>query len=135
MATFDPGDAGYTTFPVTNVWGIAPDSRRHQNSLNSRQALRNPDGTITVVLANWDPGVANWIDAAGLREGIIMLRWQLPGQETHANGATVKAKLVKRDALKAALPEDIALVTPAARAALVTKHAADFERRFNDRFP
>lgn len=131
VATFNPGGAAYATFPVTNMWGVTPNARDHQNSLNTRQAVPNADGTITVVLSNWDPGVANWVDAAGLREGIIMLRWQL--LERTANGAnepSVIAQVVKRDALRAALPASIPRVTPDERRMQLQARAAGFERRF-----
>ena len=76
-----------------NVWGVTADSARHQNSLNNHQAVLNADGRITAVVANVDPGVVNWIDPGGLRERILMLRWQLLDQEPGADdqpGVTVR---------------------------------------------
>ncbi|WP_174298756.1 hypothetical protein [Sphingomonas bacterium] len=134
VATFDPGGARYATFPVTNVWGVSPDSRMHQNSLNSSQAVADPEGTITVVLSNWDPGVANWVDAAGLREGIVMLRWQLLDKTAEGNkGPAVTARVVKRDALWAALPTSTRRVTPEERLAQARTRSAGYDRRFTSR--
>lgn len=133
VATFDPGKAGYATFPVTDIWGVTPDSRRHQNSLNTRQAVRNADGTITVVLSGWDPGVANWIDPVGLREGIVMLRWQLLNAGTGTGEPFVTAKLVRRSELTRELPASLARVTPRQRQAQLTARAAAFDRRFTAR--
>ena len=134
VATFDPADAGYATFPVTNVWGISPDSRTHQNSLNTKQAALSPDGTVTVVVSNWDPGIVNWIDPAGLREGIVMLRWQLLAPQTSASsGPAVTARLVNRKELLAALPESIRRITPKDRRQQSKDRATTFDRRFTAR--
>ena len=87
------GGAGYAAVAAPNVWGVTADSARHQNSLNSRQAVLDADGRITAVVANVDPGVVNWIDPGGHREGILMLRWQLLDQEPGAGvqpGVTVR---------------------------------------------
>lgn len=128
VATFDPGGAGYATFPVTNVWGISPDSRAHQNSLNTAQAVHNPDGTITVVLAERDPGVANWIDPAGLHEGIVMLRWQRLAAGGRGPGVT--AKVVKIADLPQVLPATVRRITPAERQRQKAARAVGFDRRF-----
>ena len=134
IATFNPGGAGYATLPVTSIWGITPDARAHQISLNTRQAVPNPDGTITVVLAQRDPGVANWIDLAGLHEGIIMLRWQLLAAAlSGAEGPAVTSQVVKRNALWFALPASTARVTPKERRAQLQRRAAGFDRRFTTR--
>lgn len=77
VLVLSPGGAGYAAVAAPNLWGVSSDSSRHQNSLNSRQAVRDPDGRFTLVVANVDPGVTNWIDPGGSREGILMLRWQL----------------------------------------------------------
>jgi hypothetical protein len=133
IATFNPGQARYATFPVTNIWGVTPDSRTHQNSLNNHQALLNADGTITVVLSNFDPGVANWIDPAGLHEGIVMLRWQVLHGGSGTGEPSVRAQLVRRAALSAALPASIPRVTPAERRRQRHVRAQGFDRRFADR--
>jgi hypothetical protein len=45
-------------------------------SLNSAQVTPATDGMISYVVAGVDPGIANWIDTAGLEEGWVLLRWQ-----------------------------------------------------------
>lgn len=134
VVTIHPGGAVYTTLPVTNVWGVSPDYWAHQSSLNNRQAAINPDGTITLVVSAFDPGVANWVDTAGLQEGFIMLRWQ--GLHQQANGvdeASVHSALVKRRNLPAALPQGIRVCNPAERAIDLKRRRADFQRRFEGR--
>ena len=39
-----------------------------------RSRCANEDGSYTYVISPVDPGVANWIDSDGLREGILTLR-------------------------------------------------------------
>jgi len=131
VATFNPGGAAYSTFPVTNVWGVTPDYSEHQCSLNNRQAVPNPDGSITVVLSALDPGVANWVDSSGLEEGFIMLRWQgLPTSPNPAAEPGVKSKVVKWADLPSALPRGFKRVTAAQRQAALAERRAGFERRF-----
>jgi hypothetical protein len=47
----------------------------HQSSLNGYQARVDADGRFRAVIATQDPGVPNWLDTAGRREGVIQLRW------------------------------------------------------------
>lgn len=134
IATFNPGGARYATFPVTSIWGITPDPRQYQNSLNAAQAVANADGTITVILSNRDPGVANWINAGGLHEGIVMLRWQrLAAVDPARGGPAVETKLIRFADLPALLPKGTTLVAPAERVARQTERARTFERRFTER--
>jgi hypothetical protein len=71
-----PSDAAYTGFQVMNPWMIAASALRHQCSLNLSQARNSTNGSITYVIANRDPGVANWLDTAGWPQGFGLLRWQ-----------------------------------------------------------
>jgi hypothetical protein len=131
VVTYNPGGAAYATLPVSDVWGITPPYWTHQNSLNNQQAARNPDGTVTVVVSSWDPGVYNWVDTVGLAEGFIMARWQ--GLSPKGEPA-VSTKLVRRADLAAALPPGVRHVTAAERAQQRAQRAAGFLRRFQTRF-
>ncbi len=134
VATINLGGAAYATVPVTNVWGVTPSYWSHQSSLNSRQANPNPDGTFTVVLSAWDPGVYNWVDTSGLDEGFVMLRWQgLPKQASAAGEPGVQSRVVKRGALETALPPGMRRVTGVERKAQLTARANGFARRFASR--
>ena len=131
VATINPGGAAYSTLPVTNVWGVTPNYWQHQSSLNNRQATPNPDGTITVVVSGWDPGVANWVDTSGLEEGIIMLRWQvLPRDASPADAPGVHAILVRRKDLREVLPKGIVRYSVAERKAQLKRRESGFARRF-----
>jgi len=73
-----------TTVPDGRYWSVQAyelgtyelvDVTEHQSSLNHRQVTTDPDGRVRFVLAHRDPGVANWIDLGGRREGLCTLRW------------------------------------------------------------
>ncbi|MAO79790.1 hypothetical protein [uncultured Nocardioides sp.] len=68
------GGAEYFTVPLSNIWGTTLEIVDRTGSLNRAQSEPNPDGTWTYVLSPEDPGVHNWLDTDGLREGILTLR-------------------------------------------------------------
>lgn len=51
------------------------DYRYHRVSLNSSEIAFEPDGSFTLVVARRDPGMPNWLDTAGHREGFVFCRW------------------------------------------------------------
>lgn len=76
LVTTTSGGAEYTGFQISDPWTISPTPIYLTTSRNTSQAAPNPDGTYTYAVAAVDPGIANWIDTAGLHEGWFMLRWQ-----------------------------------------------------------
>ena len=60
--------------PLSNIWGTTLNIVDRTGSLNKAQSVPNADGSYTYVISPVDPGVANWIDSDGLREGILTLR-------------------------------------------------------------
>lgn len=76
VITVYPGDAEYFVVPVTNDWTITNDTRNQQTSLNNSQAIKNADGSYTIVVSKSDPGVANWVSTGGLNQGTISMRFQ-----------------------------------------------------------
>lgn len=63
---------------------------------NRNQIKYEEDGSFTLVLAHKDPGVPNWIDAAGLKTGMIFWRYLMPKEEV----PPIETELVKVDSLK-----------------------------------
>ena len=57
------------------------DYVHHQVSRNRAQTELNPDGSFTMVVAERDPGVANWIETTGEPWGTIFVRYILPEEE------------------------------------------------------
>ncbi|MFV8166789.1 DUF1214 domain-containing protein [Mycobacterium sp. 134] len=94
IITVDPGDAEYFVVPVTNDWTITGDTRNQQVSLNNSQAIKNADGTYTIVVSKNDPGVANWVSTGGLNQGTISMRFQGVDPDSTDN-PSVKTQVVK----------------------------------------
>lgn len=46
-----------------------------QSSLNGLQARIDGDGRFRAVLSHRDPGIANWLDTGGNRQGMLIGRW------------------------------------------------------------
>lgn len=81
------------------------------SSLNGHTAKVSADGKFRAVIALTDPGVPNWLDPAGYKEGGIYGRWF----DCDTN-PTPLIKRVKLAALRQHLPEDTPVITAEQRA-------------------
>jgi hypothetical protein len=120
------GGADYFLAPITNSWGTTNDIVDRTSSLNLTQAVRNGDGTVTFVVAQQDPGVHNWLDPCDMPEGILTLRWAEFASGRPGEGFGAKSRVVKRDALKAALPGDTRWMTSEEREAQRAERAKSY---------
>ncbi len=127
ITTID-GGAAYTGFQVSDPWTISPYPLYATTSRNSSQVTANPDGSHTYVISLIDPGVANWIDTAGLHEGWFMLRWQNV-KTTDAKSLLRSARLVRVSELEPALPPGTPRATLQQRSAEIRMRARDYESR------
>jgi hypothetical protein len=62
-------------------------------ALNHFGAVARPGGSVRLVVALRDPGVANWLDTAGHRRGTMCLRWV--GAKEHPDPKTRVVKLAE----------------------------------------
>jgi hypothetical protein len=129
ITTID-GGAAYTGFQVSDPWTISPYPLYATTSRNSSQVTANPDGSHTYVISLIDPGVANWIDTAGLHEGWFMLRWQNV-KTTDAKSLLRSARLVRVSELEPALPPGTPRATLQQRSAEIQTRAKDYESRYS----
>jgi len=60
---------------VWNRYMQSLDYRYHRVSLNHSQVRLEADGSFRLVVAHRDPGMPNWIETAGHREGVVFCRW------------------------------------------------------------
>jgi hypothetical protein len=74
----EPG-GGYWGVQLANGLWNTLDFANRQTSLNRAQARIDPDGMFRAVIAHSDPGVANWLDTLGHRQGCVHLRILRPG--------------------------------------------------------
>ena len=98
------GGAEYFTVPLSNIWGTTLDIVDRTGSLNKSQSVANDDGTYTYVISPTDPGVANWIDSGGLREGILTLRMAEFGPDGPTEDLGARGRVVTLDDLEAQVP-------------------------------
>jgi len=62
-------------FQLDNYWMESLDYRYHRIHFNRHTARLAADGSLRLVVAHQDPGLPNWIETAGHREGTTAFRW------------------------------------------------------------
>ena len=126
------GGAKYFIAPITNIWGTTNEIVRRTGSLNSAQSKPNGDGTYTFVVSTADPGIHNWIDPDGMREGLMTLRWAEFDGGRPSPQLGVQSRIVKLAELPGAVPKDTTFVTPDARRRQLAERAASYAWRLLD---
>ncbi len=125
--------AGYFIAPITNAWGTTNEIVDRTGSLNKAQSRANADGTYTFVVSKADPGVHNWLDPSGMREGILTLRWaEFPGGRPSPDVAA-RSRVVPLSRLRESLPEETKTVSADERARRCAERAAGYLRRLPER--
>jgi hypothetical protein len=126
VVTTTKGAARYTGFQLNDPWMIQPDARKFQVCLNSSQTIWSADGSATYVIAADDPGVANWLDPAGVTSGLGIMRWQGVPKDMTKDGLIREVKVVPlADIAAMNLPK----VSPAQRRQTIAKRAWDYAAR------
>lgn len=123
-----------TDLPRARYWGLQlatlgwfepVDPVHRVTSINQRQAVVSGDGRVRFVLAHEDPGVPNWLDTAGHREGLLTYRWFWPESDP-----TPAVRVVPLSSLHELLPADTPRVDAAARRAEIEARKAHLAWRF-----
>jgi len=95
--------APYQSIQIGSRWYVSTDYEHHQTSLTRAQSVADPDGFLRYVVCERDPGLANWLEACGHPQGVMMLRWQRVSRAlAETDGPTVE--IVPFDELSARLP-------------------------------
>ncbi len=107
----DVPEAGYWSMQLFDVFCKPFDFVNRQSDVNMSRAVIDGDGRYRCVIALKDPGVANWLDPSGRKEGTIV------GRTYHAKSMlrTPEIKVVKAADLRKHLPADTTYLTPAER--------------------
>jgi hypothetical protein len=105
-----PKTSSYWSFQLSDVWSRALDFMTKQTSINMAHAAIDSDGAFRAVISHRDPGVANWLDTLGHRDGTLVFRNY--GSET-APVPTIRR--VKYADFSKHLPVDTKRVTPEER--------------------
>jgi hypothetical protein len=78
-----PNEFLYWGLTTATAWMESLDYRYTTTNLNNHTAERSPDGDWRLVIAPTDPGVPNWLDSGGRREGYMIVRWVLADHPPH----------------------------------------------------
>ena len=70
-----PPQCDYWNFQLANHWLESLDYRYFQIHVNQHSAVYESDGSVRVVVAHEDPGLPNWLDTCGHRQGTMCWRW------------------------------------------------------------
>jgi hypothetical protein len=90
-----PNEFLYWGLTTASAWMESLDYRYTTTNLNNHTAARSEDGNWRLVISSTDPGVANWIDTGGRKEGYMIVRWVLADRPPHP-----ACELVPIDSLK-----------------------------------
>jgi len=124
-----PVEPQYIGFHLGNLWGESLDFGNCQSSLNGFQAHRDPDNVLRYVIAHRDPGIANWLDTTGHREGFMAVRWAY-SHKPKDNWPWATARRVPLADIDQHLPPATARVTPQQRRAAIAVRQEHVQRRY-----
>jgi hypothetical protein len=122
----DPPKGIYWSYSLGNQWWETIHYGRHQSSLNAHQAHIDSDGVLRAVISSRDPGVANWLDAAGHSNGAVILR--CVRTET---APTPTTRVVQFADIDSALPAETKKVTVEERARIIEARRRAVHERFS----
>ncbi len=120
----------YIGFNLANLWGESHDFANHQSSLNGKQMEIDADGVLRWVVAHRDPGVPNWIDTTGHREGYLVPRWAYSKMPEKEDWPTVKATKVPFSEIGKNLPDGLRRVSPGERRERIRERQLHVQRRY-----
>lgn len=120
----------YIGFQLGNLWGESIDYANSLGSLNGFQSEVDPDGVIRLVVAHRDPGVPNWLDTTGHREGFMTPRWaysETPPKDAWPTLQIVKVPLAE---VRKHLHESTRTVSPDERREQIRVRQEHVQKRF-----
>lgn len=120
----------YVGFHLANLWGESLDFANHQSSLNGFQSDLDADGVRRLVISHDDPGVANWVDTTGHRQGFMTPRWAYSTTPPREQWPRIAARKVRFDAIGEHLPAGTRRVTAAERVAAIRVRQDHVKRRY-----
>jgi hypothetical protein len=129
VVTVPIATCAYQGIQIGSRWYVSTDYEHHQTSLTKAQTRVDPDGRARYVVSERDPGIANWLEACGHPQGVMMLRWQ---RLSHLLDATdgPQVEVVAFDEVAAHLPFHAEnRVTPQEYAARIEARQVGIARR------
>jgi hypothetical protein len=120
----------YIGFQLANLWGESIEYAHRLGSLNGRQSDVDPDGVIRLVVAHRDPGVPNWLDTSGHREGFLAPRWAYSETPPPDQWPSITAKKVPFDDIRKHLHEGTRTISPEERRDQIRLRQEHVQKRF-----
>lgn len=120
----------YIGFQLGNLWGESMEYGSRLGSLNGAQSEADPDGVIRLVVAHRDPGVPNWLDTSGHREGFLTPRWAYSEMPPPDEWPTITCQKVRFDEIRKHLPASTRSVSPAERREQIRIRQTHVQKRF-----
>jgi hypothetical protein len=68
-------------FQLNNYWMESLDYRYFNICINMSSAVYEDDGSLRVAVSARDPGLPNWLETCGHREGTMCWRWYRPAKD------------------------------------------------------
>jgi hypothetical protein len=124
---FRPPECRYWSVQVMNNFWESQEFDVRQTSLNGHQAQLDPDGVFRAVISTWDPGVPNWLDPVGHRNGLICARVLYPSKAPE-----VTLRVVGAGALRRELHPGTPVIAPAVRSEFLRRRMQGARRRFRE---
>ncbi|MFT5484016.1 MAG: hypothetical protein ACI9GW_002677 [Halieaceae bacterium] len=123
-------EPNYIGIQLSNFWGESLDYANRTGSLNGTQSVVDEDGVIRFVVAHRDPGVANWLDTSGHREGMIAPRWAYSEKPEEDQWPKISARKVPFGEIRQHLPEATLHFTPEQRREQIALRQRHVQRRY-----
>lgn len=119
-----PKHCRYWNFQLTDELWSSVGYINRQSTLNGRTARLDKDGKFRAVVSAQDPGVPNWLDNGGLKQGLVYGRWT--GCDSHPLPSVTKIKVAE---VRKYLPADTPTITAEARDAAIRLHRKGVQLR------
>jgi hypothetical protein len=120
----------YIGFQLSNLWGESLDYANYLTSLNGFQLEPDDDGLIRWVIAHRDPGVPNWLDTTGHREGFMAPRWAYTEKPPQERWPTIRATRVPFDQIRNHVPASTRSVSAEERREQIRIRQEHVQRRY-----
>jgi hypothetical protein len=130
LVTTWPCGANYQGIQLTDLWFASLEYANAQSSLSADQALLGRDGAYHFVIAARDPGVQNWLDTQGFRQGVILLRYDGMRGKSIAQALWPRAQKIKLDQLRNHLPPGTPHFDEAMRRKALEQRRQHVQRRY-----
>lgn len=116
-------DGTYWSLQTGDVWSRSLNFTHRQTSVNMHHAAIDRDGGFRAVVAHRDPGVKNWLDTTGRRQGTVVFRNYRATRQP-----VPTTRKVRLDALDGVLPPETARLTLEERRVALQRRAEGFLR-------